>query len=135
MFDLTSFEARFDLPLPRTHPELHRGDAAGLAGPGPELCFIDDRNQVLALTLDAYGAVAFADLSGVLKGRWSHLDYQPSSMDDSWGTSFPDRGTWFNYGERGRWFVPEALLPAQQARSSFAVARAVLISRELMYNI
>lgn len=95
VFDLEKLAPRFDLPLPRNHPELHIEGNLKEQGPNPEIAFVSTKSDTLALTLDLYGAVAFAKLSSALEGKWDRLDYYPTSLDGSWGTAFPDRGLLF----------------------------------------
>ncbi|HEY9250082.1 MAG TPA: hypothetical protein VIO38_13160 [Rariglobus sp.] len=78
-----------DLPLPRDHPELHLSGKE--AGPSPEVIRVDRATNTLLLTLDLYGALAFADLDSALAGRLTHYTTVPTSTDGSWGTAFPDR--------------------------------------------
>ncbi|WP_052362192.1 hypothetical protein [Geminisphaera colitermitum] len=79
-----------DLPLPRNHPELHLSDKE--AGPSPEVIRVDRASNTLLVTLDLYGALAFADLDAALAGKWQNPDYLPTGADaGQWGTAFPDR--------------------------------------------
>lgn len=95
-----------DLPLPRDHPELHLSDKE--AGPSPEVIRIDRATNTLLLTLDLYGALAFADLDAVLAGRLRNYTAVPTSADGSWGTAFPDRLTLARVGDRGLAIVSNA---------------------------
>lgn len=79
-----------DLPLPRNHPELHLSDKE--AGPSPEVIRVDRASNTLLVTLDLYGALAFADLDAALAGKWQNSVYLPTGPDaGEWGTAFPDR--------------------------------------------
>ncbi|MFA6288574.1 MAG: hypothetical protein WC661_14415 [Opitutaceae bacterium] len=78
-----------DLPLPRDHPELHLSGKE--AGPSPEVIRVDRATNTLLLTLDLYGALAFADLDSALAGHLKNYTAVPTSADGSWGTAFPDR--------------------------------------------
>lgn len=108
VFDPQRFDARHDLPLPRDHPELHIAADLREQGPNPEIIFVAPKSNTLALTLDLYGAVAFADLDAALKGEWKNLEYLPVSLDGAWGTAFPDRGLLFETGGRERLLISNA---------------------------
>ncbi|MDR1282762.1 MAG: hypothetical protein LBK99_18345 [Opitutaceae bacterium] len=96
-----------DLPLPRNHPELHL--SAREAGPSPEVIRADHASNTLLVTLDLYGALAFADLDAALRGQWQHLDYLPTGPDaGQWGTAFPDRVILASHGGRTLAFVSNA---------------------------
>lgn len=78
-----------DLPLPRNRPDLHLSTRE--AGPSPELIRWHRPSNKIVLSLDLYGAIAVADFSSALAGRWENLTYLTTSGDGSWGHSFPDR--------------------------------------------
>lgn len=82
-----------DLPLPRSHSDLHRVDDAREQGPGPEVVLASPETNTLMLTADLYGALAFADLDAALLGKWKNFAYVPTSADGKLGISFPDRAT------------------------------------------
>lgn len=86
------FSLAFDLQLPRNREELHYTDNLREQGPNPEILFFAPEHNALALSLDLYGAVAFADLDTAMQGRWSGYTKISSAPDDSWGGAFPDRG-------------------------------------------
>jgi hypothetical protein len=98
VFDPKQFIVRHDLPLPRNHPELHLASDLREQGPNPELIFAAKKSNTVVLTLDLYGALAFADLDAALKGEWKNLEYVQTSLDGAWGTAFPDRGLLFDAG-------------------------------------
>lgn len=90
--NVEDFSLAFDLQLPRSREELHYTDNLKERGPNPEILFFAPEHNALALSLDLYGAVAFADLDAALEGRWSGYTDISSATDDSWGGTFPDRG-------------------------------------------
>ena len=100
VFDLNAFVPTHDLLLPRDHPNLHIPSALKEQGPSPELIFVSRRTNTLILSLDLYGALAFADLDAAYRGEWKNLKYVASSLPGTWGNSFPDRGLLFNTGGR-----------------------------------
>ncbi|TLD71298.1 hypothetical protein FEM03_07140 [Phragmitibacter flavus] len=108
VFDPKPFTPRHDLSLPRNRPELHIAADLREQGPNPELIFVAPKSNTIALTLDLYGALAFADLDAALKGEWKNLEYVSTALDGAWGTSFPDRGMQFEAGGRERLLVSNA---------------------------
>lgn len=98
LLDLPTVTPKADLPLPREYPALNIPANKREQGPNPELIFIAPKSNTLAVSLDLYGAVAFADLDAALRGQWKNLTYIPTAPDGSWGTAFPDRGTFFELG-------------------------------------
>lgn len=98
LFDLTTFTPKADLQLPREYPSLNIPKSKKEQGPNPEMMFAAPKSNTLAVTLDLYGAIAFADLDAALNGEWKNLAYVPSSPDGKWGLSFPDRGTLLELG-------------------------------------
>ncbi|MBC8010179.1 MAG: hypothetical protein H7067_08780, partial [Burkholderiales bacterium] len=95
-----------DLPLPRDHPELHLSEKE--AGPSPEVIRVDRATNTLLLTLDLYGALAFADLDAALAGRLEHYLALPTSADGAWGVSFADRLALARVGDRSLAIVSNA---------------------------
>ena len=94
---------RYDLPLPRNRPDLHYDPADNRReqGPNPEVMFVSPATNTVAVTLDLYGAVATFDLDAVLEqGQLKNLQYQPTSLDGTWGHAFPDRGVHFRAADR-----------------------------------
>jgi len=127
VFDLPSFRARYDLELPRDRPDLHINKDEKEQGPNPELVFIAPRSNTVLLTLDLYGAIAFADYGALLRGKWKHLEQVPSSMDGSWGSAFPDRGTLFE--KEGREYFLVANASKDGGIALFDVAKRRIIGR------
>lgn len=87
-----------DLPLPRDRPELHL--SAKEAGPSPEIVLADRATNTLLLSLDLYGALAFADLDAAHAGRFAGYATVPTSADGRWGAAFPDRIALARVGDR-----------------------------------
>ena len=98
VLNLPTLALQADLPFPRNHPELEVKDDPKEQGPGPEILLAAPESNTLAITLDLYGTVAFANLDAALRGKWSHLQYVPCSADGRWGTAFPDRAAMFRVG-------------------------------------
>jgi hypothetical protein len=80
-----------DLQLPRDHPELHLGVESQEEGPGPEVVLVARTSDRLLATLDLYGAVLITDWKAALRGEFANAKTLPTSLDQSWGTAFPDR--------------------------------------------
>ncbi|HSJ03267.1 MAG TPA: hypothetical protein VK956_12475 [Verrucomicrobium sp.] len=99
-FDLASFKPLADLQLPRDHAGLHLGENLREQGPSPEMMFFAPKTNTLVISLDLYGALAFADLDAVLRGSWKRLQYMPCSLSGAWGTAFPDRGLMFEAADK-----------------------------------
>ncbi len=99
---------RFDLQFPREMPEMHISESQKEQGPNPEKIFLARKSNTLAVTLDLYGAVAFASLDEALEGRWNNLIYVSSAKDGSFGTAFPDRGLLFELGNKEYLLVSNA---------------------------
>jgi hypothetical protein len=93
LLQLNPLEVRADIPLPRSNEDLHIPGNSKEQGPGPEVVMVCQKSNTLAVTLDLYGAVAFADLTAALQGKLENLSYVPTASDGSWGSSFPDRAT------------------------------------------
>jgi hypothetical protein len=108
VFDLDSMTPRFDLQLPRNHPDLHIVGNLKEQGPDPEVAFMSPKDDTVMLTLDLYGAIAFAKLSSALAGKWDNLEYIPCSMDGSWGNAFPDRGLLFTSADKDYLLISNA---------------------------
>ena len=108
VFDLDKTESKFDLQLPRNHPECNIKGNLKEQGPNPEVAFIAPKSDTLALTLDLYGAIAFTKLSSVLEGKWENLDYVSCAQDGSLGNAFPDRGCLFEAGGKERLLISNA---------------------------
>jgi hypothetical protein len=87
-----------DLRLPRNLPDLHLSDKE--AGPSPEILRADPATNTLVITLDLYGALAFADLDAALQGRLANYAIIPASADGRWGHAFPDRLILARVGDR-----------------------------------
>lgn len=98
LLDLKGFTVKGDLQLPRDYPDLHIEGNKKEQGPCPEMLFVAPKSNTLAISLDLYGAIAFADLDDALRGHLKNLSYIPSSPDGAWGTAFPDRGLLFEAG-------------------------------------
>ena len=95
-----------DLPLPRDRPELHL--SAKEAGPSPEIVLADRATNTLVITLDLYGALAFADLDAALQGRLVNYAAMPTSADGRRGAAFPDRLALVPVGDRSLAIVSNA---------------------------
>ncbi len=95
-----------DLRLPRNLPELHLSSKE--AGPSPEIIRADPATNTLVVTLDLYGALAFADLDAALQGRLANYAIIPTSADGRWGTAFPDRLILARVGDRSLAIVSNA---------------------------
>ena len=108
VFDLDTMTPRFDLQLPRNHPDLNIVGNLKEQGPNPEVAFMSPKNDTVMLTLDLYGAIAFAKLSSALEGKWDNLEYIPSSMDGTWGNAFPDRGLLFTSADKDYLLISNA---------------------------
>lgn len=108
VFDPQRFTPKYDLPLPRNHPELHIASDLREQGPSPEVILAAKKCNTLVLTLDLYGALAFADLNAALRGQWKNLDYLPTSLGGEWGTAFPDRGLLFEVGGKEHVLISNA---------------------------
>lgn len=100
VLDLPDLSVRHDLPLPRNHPELHMDSNPKEQGPNPEMIIASPRTNTIALSLDLYGAIAFANLDAALAGEWKNLEMKPTSADGKFGIAFPDRCLLFNVGDR-----------------------------------
>jgi hypothetical protein len=87
-----------DLRLPRNLPDLHLSYKE--AGPSPEIIRADPATNTLVITLDLYGALAFADLDAALQGRLANYALIPTSADGRWGHAFPDRLILARVGDR-----------------------------------
>ncbi len=98
VFDQRRMRPIHDLQLPRDRPDLHIAADQREQGPNPEIIRVSERHNTLMLTLDLYGAVAFADLDAALEGKWENLTYVPTALDGSWGGAFPDRALQFEVG-------------------------------------
>jgi hypothetical protein len=112
-----------DLPLPRDHPELHL--SAKEAGPSPEVIRIDRTTNTLLLTLDLYGAVAFADLDAALAGHLKNYAPVPTSADGNWGNAFPDRVTLAAHAGKTYAFISNASADGGIAVFDLAARRRV----------
>jgi len=108
VLDLDSFSAKYDLQLPRDHPELHVQGNEKEQGPNPEVVLIAPKSDTVILTLDLYGGIAFAKLSSALDGKLEKLQYVSSALDGSWGKSFPDRASLFEVGGKEYLLVSNA---------------------------
>lgn len=94
---LPSLERVHDLRLPRDRPELHNPNNLAEQGPNPELVMVCPRSNRLILSLDLYGAMAFADLDVVMRdGRLENYTVISSDIQGRWGDAFPDRGRLFD---------------------------------------
>lgn len=91
LVDVDPLAVRADMPLPRDREDLHIALDPKESGPGPEVMVACAQANTLAITLDLYGAVAFTDLAAAMEGRLENLVLKPTSLDDTWGTAFPDR--------------------------------------------
>ncbi|MCX7869693.1 MAG: hypothetical protein N2322_07050, partial [Terrimicrobiaceae bacterium] len=70
---------------------LHMPEVREEQGPGPEILVPIPSVNTLAITLDLYGAVGFADLKALRRGELRNFSMVPSSEGGEWGTAFPDR--------------------------------------------
>lgn len=86
-----------DSRLPRNRPDLHIKGNKKESGPGPEIVHISESTNRILATLDLYGAVAIGELDKFLNGQEVTWKYLATSVDGSWGDSFPDRMSTFNY--------------------------------------
>lgn len=91
VFRLPDMSVAADLLLPRDHEDLHIESDNTAQGPNPEVLFVSEPVDRLIATLDLYGAVAVMDWEAATQGRLQNLWYLTTSLDDSWGTAFPDR--------------------------------------------
>ncbi len=103
-----TLDVRADLAVPRDHEELHYTTAEREQGPNPELAFLDPRHDVLALTLDLYGAIRLSDLGAALEGRWENASTISAALDGSFGSAFPDRGARFDAAGRSLLIIVNA---------------------------
>ena len=114
-----------DLALPRDHPELHV--SAKEAGPSPEVIAVDRATSRLVLTLDLYGALAFADLKAVLAGRWANYQTVSTADNGEWGGAFPDKLTGGGGGGRPLAIVSNASTEGGIAVFDVATARRLIV--------
>jgi hypothetical protein len=98
VFDPRTSAPLHDLRLPRDRPDLHIEGSEKEQGPNPELIFTSERSNTLLITLDLYGALAFADLDAALEGKLENYETLSTAMDESWGSAFPDRALLFERG-------------------------------------
>ncbi len=108
VFDTDKVESKYDLQLPRNHPECNIEGNLKEHGPNPEVAFIAPKSDTLALTLDLYGAIAFTKLSSALEGKWENLEYISCAQDGSFGNAFPDRGCLFETGGKEHLLISNA---------------------------
>lgn len=108
ILDLEKLEALHDLQLPRDRPDLHIDGNNREQGPNPELIFLSPQTNTIALSLDLYGAVAFADYDAALRGQWTNLEYKSTSHNGEWGVAFPDRGVQFVVGDQSLLLISNA---------------------------
>jgi len=80
-----------DIRLERSHPELHIEGNGQQQGPSPEVVVVSEPTNTLLATLDLYGAIVVMDWSEAKAGRMSNWQYLSTSLDESWGSAFPDR--------------------------------------------
>jgi hypothetical protein len=97
-----------DIYLPRDRPDLHMKGNEKEQRPNPELIFISDRTNTLLITLDLYGALAFADLDAAMEGKLQNYETRSTAIDESWGSAFPDRGLLFERGGKDWLLVSNA---------------------------
>ena len=95
VFQLPGMRLVSDVALARDYEKWVLKNRIRKLGPGPELIFLDQKNDTILSTLDNYGAVVFLKWSELKTGKLSEFKYLPTSRDYSWGTSFPDRGSLF----------------------------------------
>ncbi|MCA9166586.1 MAG: hypothetical protein KDB23_02905, partial [Planctomycetales bacterium] len=87
---------------------LHFADNKREQGPGPEIVTISPSHDALMVTLDLYGAVGFSKLSTITTDSPIKWRLVRTSLDNSWGTSFPDRGQLMTLGDRDYYLVCNA---------------------------
>jgi hypothetical protein len=97
-----------DLQLPRDRPELHIAGNLEQQGPGPEVVLISEPTNTLAVTLDLYGGVALMNWGAARSGQLEDYHVLPTSLDGSWGESFPDRAILFELNGRDFYLVSNA---------------------------
>lgn len=124
---LTDLAPKWDLQLPRDRPELHLQGNLKEQGPSPEVVLVAPKSDTLVLTLDLYGALAFAKLSSALSGKLEGLQYVPTSADGSWGKAFPDRARIFEAG--GKEFVLVSNASQNGGLTLFDVAARKMIQK------
>jgi len=100
VFDLRGPRFLHDIRLPRDRPDLHIEGNPKEQGPNPELIFAATASNTLVYSMDLYGGLGFMDLDAALGGRIANHTRISTASDGSWGTAFPDRGTFFTHGGR-----------------------------------
>ncbi len=127
ILEVEPISIRHDLPLPRDRPEFHLPGDRREQGPGPELILLAEKSRTLMLSLDLYGAIAFADLDAALAGRWERYEAHPSSLSGRWGEAFPDRALLFE--EKGKEYLLVSNASAEGGFALFDIARRRLIQK------
>ncbi|MCC5829523.1 MAG: hypothetical protein JJU36_08750 [Phycisphaeraceae bacterium] len=96
-----TLEKVYDIQLPRDRPHLHNPNNPAEQGPNPELILLCPVENRMVLSLDLYGAMAFADLDQVLEaGKLVNYTVVSSDIKDRWGDAFPDRARLYRVGDR-----------------------------------
>ncbi len=98
LMQLPTLEVVADLELPRDHPELHIQDNNKESGPSPEIIFVSENSDTLAVTLDLYGAIGMMRWSAAKQDRLDDWTILSTSPQKSLGTAFPDRGLTLSFG-------------------------------------
>jgi len=125
LLQMNPLEVHADMPLPRNHEDLHISGNPREQGPGPEVVMVCPKSNTLAVTLDLYGAIAFADLAAALQGNLENMSYVPTAVDGSWGNSFPDRATLVEVGDNEYLLVSNASLNGGLALFDVAKRQAI----------
>lgn len=110
LINLENLAVEQDIQLPRNRPELHYDLPRDRRerGPSPEVLVVSPVTNTLFVTLDLYGAVAMMDLDAAERGEMRNWVYLPTSLDESWGTAFPDRVGRFTWQGREMVLVANA---------------------------
>lgn len=112
LLDLNRFTFQHDislresLELPDFPPAL--APSILTRGPNPEVILAFPESDTVCVSLDSFGAILFADLSSLLKGRLSNPKIVSTAPDGHFGTSFPDRLHAFSHGGSPKLLVSNA---------------------------
>lgn len=112
LLDLDRFTFQHDislrdsLELPDFPPAL--APSILTRGPNPEVILAFPASDTICVSLDSFGAILFADLSNLLKGRLSNPKIVSTAPDGHFGTSFPDRLRAFSHGGSPKLLVSNA---------------------------
>ncbi len=111
LLDLNRFAFQHDLSLRELGtldfpPEI--APAINSRGPNPEVVLAFPETNTLCVSLDSFGALLFADLSGLSQGKLSNPKVVSTAPDGRLGTSFPDRLFPFSHGDSPKLLVSNA---------------------------